>query len=102
MRGRGELFQSLSVRGQLVELLTVESLGELQVRSARGNLVLLATDTNQGESIRLALDPDQGAIAALPDLHLLDHPHGRPSLAFRCRCRWMSLMRNLMWWSVSL
>jgi hypothetical protein len=31
MRGRGELLEPLTVRGQLVELLPVESLGELQV-----------------------------------------------------------------------
>jgi hypothetical protein len=46
MRGRSELLEALPVRSLLVELLPMESLGELQVRSSRGDLVLLAADTN--------------------------------------------------------
>jgi hypothetical protein len=102
MRGRGELLEPLPISGQLVESLPMEALGKLQIWGSARDLVLLAPDTNQGEPIRLALDADERAIAALPDRDLLDHPHGRPSFAFRCRCRWMSLMRNFMWWSVSL
>ena len=83
--GSRELFEALPVSGELVELLPVESLGELQVRGPRGDLVLLASDTDDRVPIRLTLDSDQGAIAALPDLDLLDHPHDGRSLAFRCR-----------------
>src|SRR5262249_11201090 len=102
MRGCDELLESLPVGGELVELLPVKSLRKLQVRGPGRDLVLLAADANQGEPIRLALNADERAIPALPDPDLLDHPHGGPSFAFRRRCRWMSLMRNLMWWSASL
>ena len=102
MLGRRELPEPLAIGRQLVELLPVDPLGELQVRGSRGDLVLLASDTEDRIPIRLPLDPDQSAIAPLPDRHPLDHPHDRLSLAFRSRYRWRSLMRNLMWWSVSL
>jgi hypothetical protein len=83
--GCRELLQTLPVRGELVELLPVDPLGELQVRGPRGDLVLLASDSDDRVPIRLTLDADQCAIAPFPDRHPLDHPHGRPSLAFRCR-----------------
>ena len=70
MSGSRELLEPLPVSGELVELLPVEPLGELQVRGPRGDLVLLASDTDDRVPIRLTLDSDQGAIAALPDLDI--------------------------------
>jgi hypothetical protein len=63
--GSRELHEPLPVGGELVELLSVDPLGQLQVRGPRGDLVLLASDTEDRVPIRLALDSDQGAIAAL-------------------------------------
>ena len=80
-----ELPEALPVRGELVELLPVDPLGEFQVWGPGGDLVLLASDTEDRVPIRLPLDADQGAIAPLADRDPLDHPHGRPSFAFRCR-----------------
>jgi len=43
---RRELLEPLPVGGELVELLPVEPLGELQICGPRGDLVLLASDTD--------------------------------------------------------
>ena len=44
--GSRELLEPLAVSGELVELLPVEPLGELQVRGAGGDLVLLAPNAD--------------------------------------------------------
>ncbi len=85
MLGSRELPEPLAVSGELVELLSVEPLRELQVRGARGDLVLLASDTDDREPIRLTLDSDQRAIASFPDLHLLEPL--RPSTRRHMRTR---------------
>jgi len=92
-----ELGLPVLVEHELLQLRLVELPGKLQVVGAGAELDLASSVPEDAEPVGPTLKPDQSALAALAVWDLLEHPHGRPSLAFRCRCRWMSLIRNLMW-----
>jgi hypothetical protein len=57
--------------GQLVELLPMESLGQLEVRGACGDFMLFASDSDDREPVRLTLDSGSEVRVVMPGEHRL-------------------------------